>query len=95
MWFWLLHCSNGQIKEFCGIYKKESVEYEGEVEQRIQYLDLEICCWFRWPHLAQMVLSSNEWMGEIKHIYALHHYNLRVFLKYRDSLEPHYHGKLY
>lgn len=46
MWFWLLHWSSGQIKEFCDIHKKEGVEYEGDVEHRIQYLNLEICCWF-------------------------------------------------
>lgn len=38
-------------------------------------------------------LSGVELMEEIKPNYSLHHYDLKIFLKYRDELAPHHHGK--
>lgn len=49
---------------------------------------------FYCPHLAQRALSEVELMEEIKFVYALHHYDLKIFTKYMDRLAPHNHKKL-
>lgn len=54
-------------------------------------MSLGICVWLRGLYRAQRALSKV--MEEIK-LYALHHYDLQLFPRYKDRVGPYYHRKL-
>ena len=73
------------FRNFVVFILKEGFQHGVGVELRTQDFDFGVLFWVSSSSLAQRALSGIELMEEIKLVYSLHHYNLKLFLKYRTS----------